>query len=133
MYANEGSAMTGTIQRVLELPFPPAILNPNKKSHWRPKAATAKIYRQQCAMLASQFAPLTKFTIQFFPPDNRKRDRDNIIAAFKAGQDGIADAWKINDREFEITYAPLGSPLKHGKVIVTLSQNDKQSTKGEVP
>lgn len=61
--------------------------------------------------------PTEKFKVTFHPPDKRKRDRDNIIASFKAGQDGLADAWGIDDNEFEITYA-LGEPRKGGAVIV---------------
>ena len=38
--------------------------------------------------------------IDFYPPDRRHRDDDNLTAAFKAGRDGIADALKVNDKRF---------------------------------
>jgi hypothetical protein len=38
------------------------------------------------------------------PPDRRPRDKDNMSGAFKAGQDGLADAWKINDKRIDPTY-----------------------------
>ncbi len=28
----------------------------------------------------------------------------NMVGAFKAGQDGLADAWKINDKRIDCTY-----------------------------
>ncbi len=37
-------------------------------------------------------------------PDRRPRDKDNMVGAFKAGQDGLADAWKINDKRIDCTY-----------------------------
>ncbi len=38
--------------------------------------------------------------IDFYPPDRRHRDDDNMIAAFKSGRDGLADALKVNDKRF---------------------------------
>jgi len=38
--------------------------------------------------------------LDFHPPNRRARDDDNIIAAFKAGRDGLADALKIDDCHF---------------------------------
>lgn len=104
--------------KMLELSYPPSRLNPNRKSHWAVKNKAFQAYKHECFILAKSHAPLSKFKITFHPPDNRRRDRDNIIAAFKAGQDGLAAAWKMDDSLFEITYAPLGEPVKGGKVII---------------
>lgn len=105
---------------MIELPYPPSILNPNRPAHWTKKAASAKRYKNSCYLLlvSQQPKPSRKFTLQFFPPDKRPRDRDNAIAAFKYGQDALAAYWEINDKEFEITYLPFGAPVKHGKVII---------------
>ena len=40
--------------------------------------------------------------IDFYPPDKRARDQDNMLAAFKAGFDGLADALKVNDKRFRL-------------------------------
>lgn len=133
MHANEGSAMPAYQEVKLELPWPPAILNPNNRAHWHPKGNATRQYRAYCKAIASKFPASKKFTITFLPPDNRKRDRDNLIASFKSGQDGLADAWKMDDNQFEVTYAPIGFPVKHGKVVITLSQDTKHTAKGEVP
>jgi crossover junction endodeoxyribonuclease RusA len=38
--------------------------------------------------------------IDFYPPDRRQRDDDNMIAAFKSGRDGLAQAFGVNDKRF---------------------------------
>ena len=103
----------------LELPYPPKELNPNKRLHWAKASKAKKAYRNQVYWMA-QGRELKDFKLKitFHPPDRRKRDRDNCIAAFKAGQDGLADAWGVDDSIFEITYTPLGEPVKNGAVII---------------
>lgn len=64
-----------------------------------------------------------RLEVEFFPPDNRPRDKDNMIAAFKAGQDGLADAWKINDRRIVCEYK--FSQQKIGMVKVKLITEEK--------
>lgn len=56
--------------------------------------------------------------IEFFPPDKRKRDKDNMQSSFKAGQDGLADAWKIDDNRIHCDYKV--SEQKLGMVKVKL-------------
>lgn len=104
----------------LELPYPPPQLSPNKRLHWAQIHKIKKKYRSDCALLARQAKGGIKFRMTFHPPCKRRRDRDNIIASCKALQDGLADAWGIDDSQFEITYAPLGEPVKHGKVVIEI-------------
>ena len=108
----------------LDLPFPPSILNPNARPHWSPKATAKKKYRRDCYYLAKQVKPDFKedkiyLEITFHPPDKRKRDKDNMIGAFKAGQDGIADAWNVDDCRFSTSYN-IGDVVKYGKVCVEI-------------
>lgn len=76
-------------------------------------AAEKKKYRQACAWECKAWgvnrfkADSICLSLEFYPPDNRRRDRDNIIAAFKAGQDAIADVLGRDDSEFHVTYAPI--------------------------
>ena len=101
----------------LMLPWPPRALSPNARTHWAAKAKAAKTYRMQCAAMTRAFfagqdggalalqsavsngATIHLF-IDFIPPDWRARDDDNLVAAFKAGRDGIAQAMGIDDRNF---------------------------------
>ena len=39
--------------------------------------------------------------LTFYPPDRRHRDDDNMLAAMKAGRDGLADALGVNDHKFK--------------------------------
>ena len=101
------------------LPWPYKGLSPNQNMHWRPKADATRRYRFAVAALALS-ARLPKgnlLSVWFYPPDKRPRDRDNMIAAFKAGQDGIADAMGIDDRNFVVSYG-FGDPRKYGEVVV---------------
>ena len=114
----------------LILPFPPRILNPNNRSHWSEKAKAAKGYKQTCFYLAKQAgwfgvefkSDRVHLWIDFYPPDKRPYDDDNIAAAFKSGRDGIAEALGINDKRF--ISRPWLKPLEkfHGvKVRITES------------
>jgi crossover junction endodeoxyribonuclease RusA len=119
------------------LPFPPAKLSPNARGHWAAIAKVKKDYRWQCAIqtrarlrkpvswwdapsaaaIAQRPLPIT---ITFNPPDRRARDRDNMIAAFKSGQDGFADAIGVDDSKFEPTYR-VGEPVKGGSVTIEIT------------
>lgn len=110
----------------IELPYPPSKLNPNRRQHHMALAKARKAFRAECGFeaLAQGLnhidADSLNLRIEFRPPDRRRRDRDNLIAAFKAGQDAIADITGIDDSKFNITYAPLGEPIKGGCVTVEI-------------
>lgn len=113
----------------LSLPWPPKELSPNYSGHWAPQASAKKKYRFAVRMLATQAkwpipeAGDVRLEVEFFPPDNRPRDRDNMIAAFKAGQDGLADAWKVNDRRIVCDYKV--NQQKLGMVKIKLITEEK--------
>lgn len=89
------------------LPWPPKLLSPNARTHWAKKSRAAKAYRAACGTLCRQagmVAPPSPdrlhLWLDFYPPDRRARDDDNMVASFKAGRDGIADALGIDDKRF---------------------------------
>jgi len=89
------------------LPWMPKELSPNARTHWRKKAPITKAYKKACWALckeAGMVAPATDgrlhLWLDFYPPDRRARDDDNLIASFKAGRDGIALALGIDDKRF---------------------------------
>lgn len=98
--------MTHTIT----LPWPPKELSPNARTHWRKKAPITKAYKHACWALCKEAGLLIKphstegerlhLWLDFYPPDRRQRDDDNMIAAFKAGRDGLALALGIDDKRF---------------------------------
>ena len=96
--------------KIINLPWPPKELSPNATLHWAKKAKYKKMYRKACWVLTleskvkvntSEKIPIE---ITFYPPDKRHRDADNMVASIKAGLDGVADALKINDRQFLPTF-----------------------------
>lgn len=87
------------------LPWPPAELWPNSRPHWGAKSRAVKKYRNACdalaldAKLAALDGPIYLW-IDFLPPDRRRRDVDNCVAAMKSGLDGLADALGVDDSRF---------------------------------
>ena len=90
----------------LWLPWPPRECSPNWRGHWAVKSRAAKNARHGAYMLAvaagwhRQTWPGGKlhFWLDFFPPDRRARDDDNLLAAAKNQRDGVAEAIGIDDK-----------------------------------
>jgi crossover junction endodeoxyribonuclease RusA len=126
------SAFVGIAEKmsILILPWPPKALSPNARTHWRKKSPITKAYKHACWALtlesgmqvpaelksASQRLHLW---LEFYPPDRRHRDDDNMVASFKAGRDGVALALGIDDKRF--ICHPLVSDKIGGYVKVRLS------------
>jgi crossover junction endodeoxyribonuclease RusA len=108
------------------LPWPPKALSPNSRVHWSVKSKEAKAYRRACWALARQagmVAPTHEkiaLWLDFVPPDRIRRDDDNMVASFKAGRDGLADALGIDDKRFR-TF-PYVSDKVGGFVRVRLTE-----------
>lgn len=112
----------------IELPYPNAKLNPNNKSHW---AVKAKIQRQakHIAYILTleqltiglrtryQIMDVIHLDVLFCPPDDRRRDLDNMIASGKYFFDGIALAMGVDDSKFRFTFN-IGEKVKGGCVII---------------
>ena len=109
------------------LPWPYHGLWPNHRPSPFAKARATKAYRFHTAALARQAkASPGPIRVTFCPmPKGPKPDMDNCIAAFKAGQDGLADAMKVNDRHLSITYA-MGERCRDGGIIVEISASETE-------
>ena len=112
----------------IELPFPPATLNPNARLHWRALDRAKKSYKHDCALeLLAQDVPRPNtveripLTITFNPPDRRKRDRDNMQASLKYGLDCLANRMGVDDFLFDPSYR-VGEPVKGGRVVVEIGE-----------
>jgi len=96
--------------KTVVFPWPPKELSPNAAIHWAKKAKYKKMYRQACwalaleAKLECEKLGKIPMKITFYPPDRRHRDADNMVAAIKSGLDGLADALKVNDKQFLPTF-----------------------------
>lgn len=116
----------------IELPFPPAELNPNRKNgrHWGATHAIKEAYKRTCWALSLQAANTWQhggyvapdgdiaLRLTFVQPDKRHRDRDNLLAASKAALDGLAAALKVDDSRFEPVTICRQYGKKPGLVIV---------------
>ncbi|MCR4304952.1 MAG: hypothetical protein NUV63_12150 [Gallionella sp.] len=107
--------------------WPPKALSPNARCHWAKKAKAVKGYRKDCHILALMQKLAVDWEgdihlhMAFSPPDNRRRDDDNMLASCKALRDGLADALEIDDSRFRLHSAVLPS-RKGGAVVVALSR-----------
>lgn len=94
--------------------LPPDSLKPNARVHWGRKAKDTKAYRQMVSVYALRAAsgvsgfPVkrAKVRLTFYFRTNRRRDRDNLLAWFKAGFDGMTDGRLLAD-DSGITHEPV--------------------------
>jgi crossover junction endodeoxyribonuclease RusA len=115
-----------TSGQTLLLPWPPKILSPNARAHWATKSKAAKAYRSACFLLCTQAGIITPaaralLSLEFIPPDRRRRDDDNCVAAFKSGRDGVAQALGIDDSRFVTQLQISPETIKGGAVRVRIS------------
>jgi crossover junction endodeoxyribonuclease RusA len=108
------------------LPWPDKRLSPNARVHWSTLAGAKKKAKEvayYCALGSGvrKIPPASlKVRYTFCPPDNRRRDVDNLIASMKAANDGIALAIGVDDSKWQIEIAPLGDVHPTGQVKIEI-------------
>jgi crossover junction endodeoxyribonuclease RusA len=115
------------------LPFPNPDLMPNRRlgKHWaQTNGAKSKAYDdaymltyQAMQSFRGQWHPTSgrvPVTLTFLPPDKRRRDLDNLLAASKSALDGVAAALHMDDREFEPVTLKRGDPALNGALVVEI-------------
>jgi len=116
---------------LIKLPFPPSELMPNNKNgkHWGATHSVKKKYREDCFYLTKNDGKNfindgeeIRVTLLYLMPDKRQRDVDNLLAASKAGLDGVAEALGVDDSQFQpiTVYSFPGD--KPGLLIVQLEK-----------
>jgi crossover junction endodeoxyribonuclease RusA len=58
--------------------------------------------------------------LQFFKPDKRARDWDNMLAAMKSGLDGLADAMGVDDSRWRLSFDVADETVPGGLVLVSV-------------
>ena len=112
---------------ILTLPWPPKACSPNARQHWARLAAAKRILRADWAIVArSQGAGPLKaeqidVSIEFVPPDRRRRDMDNMLASCKAGMDGLSDLFGVDDSRWLLRISIAPEPVKGGAVRVEVN------------
>ena len=111
------------------LPWPSKDLSPNSRVHWRVKADAVKKARLDAWHITLLAIPkvwhipsgqIDVHTI-FHPPNKRRYDMDNLIARMKGANDGIADALKVDDYRFKLSFE-IGESIKGGQVEITIAE-----------
>ena len=114
---------------ILLLPYPPSSLNPNSRLHPMALHRAKKAYKQTVmweakAQGASKVpAEALVVNVCFAAPDKRARDLDNVIAAFKAGQDGLAEVLGVDDSKWTVSHG-FAFPKKPGRVVVEIGPKE---------
>lgn len=109
-------------------PFPSSKLSPNNHTdrRWLTKD---RQFARRIGYLITKDAKLVfgkdaklQMYILICPPDNRKRDDDNILSAFKSYRDGIFQALEMDDRCVRRTILEWGDVMKDGGLYVEFSE-----------
>lgn len=115
----------------ISLPWPHKSLSPNARTHHMALAAEKRRARQAAFWLASEAMPRSyvapeapHVSLTFFPPDNRRRDLDNMLSSMKAALDGVAEAIRVDDSAWSMSIR-RGERVKDGCVVVTVTDAEQ--------
>lgn len=109
----------------IEFPWPARELHPNARVHRMAKARATKRAREDAAWSVKAAgigrikAEALKVTAIFFPPDNRRRDLDSMLASIKGHLDGIADVIGVDDSRWQIAIRKE-APRRQGAVRIEI-------------
>lgn len=113
----------------ITLPWPDAKLSSNARVHWSQKARLKSQARTAAWALAreqgvKEAMPDASLTFTYHPPDNRRRDVQNVPSMLKAYIDGIADAMGCDDHGFRVHYpAEFAENRPGGAIICAIKSN----------
>jgi len=112
---------------MIELPFPAKILWPNGRGHHMAKHRAFqkhKMWAYGAAKAATDRGAVistpVQWTVTVYPKTRNAIDDDNIRGSLKAYQDGIAQAFGVDDKNFAAPRIVVGNPVKGGLFVVTL-------------
>jgi crossover junction endodeoxyribonuclease RusA len=115
--------------------WPARELSPNVRAHWSAVARARRVQRAEAhlAALVAQRAldgaswaawrawtgPL-QLGVILAPPDARRRDQDNLLAALKGAIDGVAHALTVDDSRIQIGSVVMTDPVARPHVILAV-------------
>ena len=107
---------------LIRLPWPEQALWQNRRVHWAERSKAVKAARRAAWALAKEQGvpkiPGAILMFEFYPPDNRRRDIQNMPATQKAAIDGIADAMGCDDHGFRPNWPDVFAEAVHGGAVV---------------
>lgn len=115
---------------LIRLGWPNSALSPNSRKDRRSITDIRKRAKQEGWAEAkkhrAEIAENAHILIEFFPPDNRRRDLDNLLASMKSHLDGIASAAGVDDAGWSFTISK-GPKVKGGAVLVHVLESDNST------
>ncbi len=115
---------------MIELPWPPNQLSPNNRAKHLHLTGVRNAYKSACFYAAKaagdKISGNALLCITFHPPDNRKRDLDNMLSAIKYGLDGVALASGVDDYGWSLSIR-RGEKIKGGLVKIETKEADDWS------
>lgn len=115
----------------IELPWPTRELFPNARVHWAKKSNAVKRHKAHARLETCKMGAFANPTgrifwrLDWFPPDRRRRDEDNVIAACKSYLDGVSQALQADDCRFRLREIEDHEPMKEGRLKLTFwSENE---------
>ncbi len=121
----------------IRLPFPDRRLSPNARRVWQASLTPKKEAREvgyyaareadsgiivRLRVRAFDKAKPLRLRIAIHPPDNMRRDLDNIVASLKSYQDGIFDYIGMDDSQITHKEIVMRRSCPEGKVRYILYQ-----------
>lgn len=114
-------------QYLIRLPWPPKELSANSRTDRRGATKARQKYKNDCAMMIdhhkAEIAPDALLRITFHPPDNRRRDLDNMLSSIKYGLDGMAIAAGVDDYGWRF-WIERGDKTPGGCVLVHIGADE---------
>lgn len=112
----------------IELSWPAKELSPNARVHHMALHRFKKAAKTEAHWATRIARPMAwghdgpfGIHITAYPPDNRARDADNLIASLKAHLDGIAGSLEVNDKLFEAPTLQWAEASSRGRIEITLT------------
>lgn len=121
---------------MIELPYPHKVLWPNGRTRnvrYRASEVRKHLEWARLATLACAARPDTfkQLVVTVYPkPTGPLPDKDNVSAAVKTYQDGIAKAYGINDRMLAEPRIQFAERCQHGKFVIDFA--DEARPIGEI-
>ncbi len=109
----------------VELDWPPRACMPNSGAHVHARTRERRRQRRAAAgaaLVASELPPgPLAVQLVFTPPDRRRRDLDNLIAACKGALDGVFEANGRDDADVQLLAGRWSGDVRRpGSVLVTV-------------
>lgn len=114
---------------LIELSWPAHELSPNARPHHMALHRFKKAARTEAHWATRIVRPFAwgcdgpfDVHIRAYPPVQRDRDADNLVASCKAYLDGIADALGVNDSTFNAPSVEWCDITQRGKLVIRISE-----------